>query len=340
MVDEAHYGQSMAAQRTQALLRLARHPRLRAIWLLTGTPMKNGRPDQLYPLLAAIDHPIARDQRAFEELFCQGHWSEEGGRRRWQAKGASQLEELRRLTRPLVLHRRKQQVLGLPPKQRCLHPIDLQDAESRGLDHRVAQVIDDYRHRVRQGLVRSDAEAFALLTALRRIGAEFKLPFAVQLLDDLRQQAQPVVLFSGFVEPLQLLHQRLGGEVLTGRLKPSDRQAVVDRFQSGKTNLLLATYGAGGLGFTLHRARQVVLLERPGLPGMLIRRRTDAIDWAWMAASPATGCNWVWPINWSMAWWPVRRARLKCCWVSAVSILSVSLCRPCSPAACKTSDEL
>ena len=59
MVDEAHYGQSMAALRTQALLRLARHPRLRAIWLLTGTPMKNGRPDQLYPLLAAIDHPIA-----------------------------------------------------------------------------------------------------------------------------------------------------------------------------------------------------------------------------------------------------------------------------------------
>ena len=267
VVDEAHYGQSMAAQRTQSLLRLARHPRLRAIWLLTGTPMKNGRPDQLYPLLAAIDHPIARDQRAFEELFCQGHWREEGGRRRWQAKGATQLEELRRLTRPLVLHRRKQQVLALPPKQRCVHPIALEEAEARGLDHRVAQVVDDYRRRVREGLVRSDAEAFAVLTALRRIGAEFKLPFAVQLLNDLRQRAQPVVLFSGFVAPLQLLHQRLGGELLTGRLKSTERQAVVDRFQSGQSDLLLATYGAGGLGFTLHRARQVVLLERPWTPG-------------------------------------------------------------------------
>ena len=267
VVDEAHYGQSMAALRTQALLRLARHPRLRAIWLLTGTPMKNGRPDQLYPLLAAIDHPIARDQRAFEESFCQGHWREDGGRRRWQAKGASQLEELRRLTKPLVLHRRKQQILGLPPKQRRFHVLALEDPEARGLDHRVAQVVDDYRRRVREGLVRSDAEAFALLTALRRIGAEFKLPFAQGLITELQRDAHPVVLFSGFIEPLELLQQRLGGELLTGRLKPVERQGVVDRFQSGDNNLLLATYGAGGLGFTLHRARQVVLLERPWTPG-------------------------------------------------------------------------
>jgi len=74
VVDEAHYAQSLQAQRTAALLRLARHPRLRAIWMLTGTPMKNGRPSQLYPLLAAMDHPIARDQRQFEERNCQGHW--------------------------------------------------------------------------------------------------------------------------------------------------------------------------------------------------------------------------------------------------------------------------
>ena len=114
MVDEAHFAQSLQAARTAGLLRLARHPRLRAIWLLTGTPMKNGRPAQLFPLLAAMDHPLARDQRLFEERYCQGHWRERQGRQ-WQANGASQLEELRRLTRPLILHRRKSQVLDLRP---------------------------------------------------------------------------------------------------------------------------------------------------------------------------------------------------------------------------------
>ena len=68
VVDEAHYAQSIKAQRTAALLRLARHPRLRAIWMLTGTPMKNGRPSQLFPLLAAIELLLenrSRGQRKF-----------------------------------------------------------------------------------------------------------------------------------------------------------------------------------------------------------------------------------------------------------------------------------
>ena len=41
----------------------------------------------------------------------------------------------------------------------------------------------------------------------------------------------------------------------------------MDRFQRGDSDLLLATFGTGGLGFTLHRARHVVLLERPWTPG-------------------------------------------------------------------------
>ena len=267
VVDEAHYAQSLQAQRTQALLRLARHPRLRAVWMLTGTPVRNGRPIQFFPLLAAIDHPLARDQRSFEEIFCQGHWSEQGGQRRWRVDGASRLEELRRLTRPLVLHRRKQQVLGLPAKQRCLHPVDLAGDQALGLDHRLRLVVDDYRRRVQAGEVRSDAESLAVLTSLRMIAAEFKLPAAEELVQRLRAEGDAIVLFSSFVSPLQLLQERLGGELLTGRQKPDQRQVAVDRFQAGATDLLLATYGAGGLGFTLHRARQVVLLERPWTPG-------------------------------------------------------------------------
>jgi hypothetical protein len=41
----------------------------------------------------------------------------------------------------------------------------------------------------------------------------------------------------------------------------------VDGFQAGRRPLLVATYGTAGLGFTLHRARHVVLVERPWTPG-------------------------------------------------------------------------
>ncbi|MFM7549794.1 MAG: DEAD/DEAH box helicase [Cyanobacteriota bacterium] len=271
IADEAHFAQNGSTARSQALLRLARHPRLRAIWLLSGTPMKNGRPAQLFPLLAAIDHPLARDQHQYEELFCQGHWREQGGRRVWQANGASRLEELQRLTRPLVLHRRKQDCLDLPPKQRQLLPLELSDAEAAGFQHRLQRTVDDYRRRAARGEVRRDAESLAVLTALRRIASDYKLPAGSALVERLLAQGEPVVVFSAFLHTARMLHRRgsaLGGAVLlTGALDPRRRQQEVDRFQAGAVPLLVATYGTGGLGFTLHRARHVLLIERPWTPG-------------------------------------------------------------------------
>lgn len=267
IADEAHYAQTMTAARTQAFLRLARHPRLRAAWLLSGTPMKNGRPAQLYPLLAAIGHPLAIDQRAFEERYCQGHWRDNGGVRHWQALGASHLEELQRLTRPLLLHRRKADCLDLPAKQRQRLPVVLSEAEGRGFQHRLQLKVDDYRRRAAAGLVRRDAEVLAVFTGLRQIAAEYKLPAAAALIEPWLERGEPVVVFTAFVAAAQLLQARLGGALLTGRLRAADRQSLVDAFQAGASSLLISTYGAGGLGFNLQRARHVVLLERPWTPG-------------------------------------------------------------------------
>jgi hypothetical protein len=190
IADEAHFAQNLRTRRSQGLLRLSRHPRLRAIWLLTGTPMKNGRPVQLFPLLAAIGHPLAQDQRRYEELFCQGHWSERSGRRLWQASGASQLAELQRLIRPLVLHRRKQACLDLPPKQRLIHGVALDASEAKGFEHHLERKVLDYRRRAALGEVRRDAEVLAVFTALRQISSSYKLPAAEALLRPLLPRAR------------------------------------------------------------------------------------------------------------------------------------------------------
>ena len=267
LVDEAHFAQNMAAARTRALLRLARHPRLRAIWLLSGTPMKNGRPLQLFPLLAAIDHPLGRDQLSFEQTYCQGHWRESGGRRHWQASGAERLEDLHRLIQPLVLHRRKQDCLDLPPKHRLICPVALNASQAQGFEHELQQRVENYRLRAARGEVRRDAESLAMLTALRQIGATYKVPAAQALVTQLLAGGAAVVVFTAFVAPAERLAASLGGAVLTGRLKPPERQRQVERFQAGRVPLLVATFAVAGLGFTLHRASHVVLLERPWTPG-------------------------------------------------------------------------
>jgi len=280
IADEAHFAQSLSARRTQAFLRLARHPRLRAIWLLTGTPMKNGRPAQLFPLLAAIGHPLGANQRAFEERYCLGHWREQGGRRLWQASGATQLEELQRLVRPLLLHRSKQHCLDLPPKQRRLVPVVLAAATARGFEQQLERRVDDYRRRASRGEVRRDAEALAVFTALRQIASQHKLPAAAALVAELLEAGEAVVVFTVFVATARLLHRHLQdrfpngaagaagpGGLLTGAVPARQRQRLVDDLQAGRSPWLIATFGSGGLGFTLHRARHVLLIERPWTPG-------------------------------------------------------------------------
>ncbi len=266
VVDEAHFAQSLKSKRTKALLRLARHPLLRAIWMLTGTPMKNGRPIELYPLLAAMNHPLAEDQRTFEKNFCNAHWREHHSHFVWSCQGVNNLGELSRLVRPLMLHRRKQDCLSLPPKVRKEHSVRLSKAESRGFDYRLSLVIDEYRSRVKKGLVQSEAESLVVLTALRQIASEYKLPSVSNFVNQFIKVGEPVIVFSAFIKPLKLLQNYLGGVLLTGQQSLKKREIAVNSFQKSETNLLLATYGTAGLGYTLHRARNVILIERPWTP--------------------------------------------------------------------------
>jgi superfamily II DNA/RNA helicase len=82
---------------------------------------------------------------------------------------------------------------------------------------------------------------------------------------------EAVVVFTAFVATARALRERLADRfpcvLLPGGVPADHRQALVEEFQGGGRSLLIATYGTGGLGFTLHRARHVVLIERPWTPG-------------------------------------------------------------------------
>ena len=268
IVDEAHFAQSINSKRTKALLRLARHPRLSGLWMLTGTPLKNGRPYQLYPLLAAMNHPIASNQDSFKRKFCNPHPKNKHDYSLWNSRGASNLDALGLAIQPLVLYRKKNKELKLPDKLRKIYEVELSFLEQKGFEYRIKLALDSYLQRVREGLVQKNAESLVLLTALRKISSEFKLLSVNNLLKRLGPDT-PVVLFSSFVEPLKLLQNTCNGYLLTGNQKITERDHLVKRFQKGEINLLLATYSSGGIGYTLHRARNVILLERPWSPGEL-----------------------------------------------------------------------
>ena len=76
----------------------------------------------------------------------------------------------------------------------------------------------------------------------------------------------------------------MGERLLTGRQKPDQRQLAVDRFQSGETDLLLATFAAGGLGFTPTALSMLFCWSVPGLLVTSTRLRIDVTVLACMEA--------------------------------------------------------
>jgi hypothetical protein len=264
ITDEAHYFQNEKSKRTQTLLGLIRNQNCIGNWLLTGTPIKNGRPINLVPLLQAIAHPIIENKWDYFKRYCNAKQTSFG----WDFTGAAHLDELSKKIEDGMLRRTKKECLKeLPPKTRLYAPVELESKQRKAYSNILNDLIADYKRRVREGEVDPAAEALVTLNYLRKTGSQFKVEAAVEWAQKLLEQGQQVVLFTEFRESAEMLHQRLGGELLTGETKATDRQEAVNRFQSEESKVFVGTIKAGGVGITLTSASDLLLVDRPWTPG-------------------------------------------------------------------------
>lgn len=275
IADEAHYSQSgKKSARGQAFLDLAANKNCMACYPLTGTPLKNGRPANMWPLLMAVRAEIAQDKSAYEKRYCAA-----GPTRfsRWDTTGASHLDELHTKCQPVMLRRLKKECLDLPEKIRTLRKIEMSTAAQKIYDRAFADMRTEYKRRIAEGEIMDNAEAIVLLTHLRRAGSIAKVESAIELAEDILDNGNSVVLFAEFVESAQAIAAGLksyGVELLTGDVTGKDadsdlskRQAMVDRFQAGKSRVFVSTSRAGGVGITLTAASDVLMVDRPWTPG-------------------------------------------------------------------------
>jgi len=267
--DEAHYAQNINSQRTKKMLELAHHENCLTAWLLTGTPIKNSRPVNLYPLLFAVNHPLATDKWEYERYYCNaGHKSVGKGKSVWDNSGAAHLDELAHKTEDVILRRTKDECLTeLPAKTRLFKEAELEAGAAKLYQETIRSFVDDYRRRAKLGEVDENAEALVTLNILRKVGSEFKVESAIALAEELLDQGQQVILFTEFVESAKAIASKLGGLLLTGETKPTDRQLLVDQFQAGGNKIFVGTIKAGGVGLTLTAASNVVLVDRAWTPG-------------------------------------------------------------------------
>jgi SNF2 family DNA or RNA helicase len=237
------------------------------VWLLTGTPIKNGRPINLFPLLKAIAHPLANNQKEYEEHYCSAYYRPVKKGWVWDNSGAAHLEELSAKTNDVILRRTKDECLDLPPKIRSFKTVELEKEDKKAYKKEIDDLVKDYWKRVREGLVDDGAEALVKINYLRRVGSKYKVREAIAIAEELLEQGEPVVIFSEFIDSAKAVYEALGGELMTGETPVEERSSIVNRFQSGESKVFVATTKTGGTGLTLTAASNVILINRLWTPG-------------------------------------------------------------------------
>lgn len=290
ITDEAHYAQSgEGSQRGQGFLNLAAHAR--AVFMLTGTPMKNSLPINLWPLLAAAKHPLATDRSAYERLYCGAYYRSIGRKRTiYDTSGASNLDELHERIRDVILYKKKSECVDLPDKLRVPRLAEVSSAGEGAYRKTIERLQEAHLERMAdksealkvgreellgEGIEESDlgefepeyASALVELGIYRHAASLAKVESAVEIAQEAIEQGQGVLLFTAFRDTAERLATKLDADCLTGEVTGKRRQDMIDRFQAEESKVLVATIGAGGIGINLTAAQVVVMVDRAWTPG-------------------------------------------------------------------------
>jgi superfamily II DNA or RNA helicase len=266
VLDEA---QAIKNARSQAA-RIVREFQAQQRIAMTGTPLENHL-GELWATFDAVEPGLLGSEKHFTRFFrtpIEKHGN------------ADRRERLKRRVAPLLLRRRKEDVLTeLPPKTEITRSVEL-EGEQRALYEtlRLAQherVREEVRKRglAQSGIVVLDAllklrqaccdPRLVKLEGARRVKQSAKLDHLLELLDGLLDEGRRVLVFSQFAEMLKLIGtaldaRRVRWQALTGDTPGTQRSDLIARFQAGAMPVFLISLKAGGVGLNLTAADTVI----------------------------------------------------------------------------------
>lgn len=279
-VDEAHRYKNPDAERTMALVGSDKDAKeyftytsiAERIVFLSGTPIPNGKPIELFPLLSrtASESIQFRNLDEYGKEFCAGRMvTRYEGKRviaNWDFQGASNLKRLRReLKSKLMIRHLKRDVLDeLPPKNRKLVFLDC----PKKLHKFEAKLLS--KHTIKE-LMGMDAKLGDIASYQKEVGIA-KLPQAIEYIRDLLENSNDkLVVFAHHVDVVEGLHAALkdfGCLTIRGGMNAVERQYKVKLFQTDKDfKVIVGNMASMGLGLTLTKAPGVVVVEYSWVPG-------------------------------------------------------------------------
>jgi SNF2 family DNA or RNA helicase len=240
VLDEAQRIKNRAGSTSEVLRGVAR----RRSWTLTGTPVENS----------------AEDLVGIFEFLAPGFLSPDLTPRK-----------MGRTVSDYVLRRTKEQVLSdMPPL--LFRDADLELAPQQRETYRLAEEEGVIRL-TKLGAAATIQHVFELILRLKQIcnfdpatGASSKLERLEADLEETATSGRKAIVFSQWVATIQRLAsllERFGPLQYHGQIPHGRREAVLRRFREDPARqVLLMTYGAGGVGLNLQFAHYVFLFDR------------------------------------------------------------------------------
>jgi SNF2 family DNA or RNA helicase len=264
ILDEAQAIKNAKSKTTQTIYALHAQHRL----CLTGTPLENHL-GEIWSMYHFLMPGYLGQYERFNRLF----------RNPIEKLGDAQRgQQLRQRVQPFMLRRRKEFVAKeLPKKTEIIRTVPLSGVQ-RDLYETVRLAMDKKVHDEinRKGLAGSHIMILEALLKLRQVCCDprlvkldrakgvkksAKLDLLMTLVPEMVAEGRKILIFSQFVSMLEIIEQELkqhkiSYSLLTG--KTQKREAVINTFQEGDSEVFLISLKAGGVGLNLTAADTVI----------------------------------------------------------------------------------
>ena len=260
--DEMHKMKNPTSQQTKGFLKCLPYCRIG----MTGTPLMNS-PMDLYVILKWLGY----ESHAFYSF--KQHYCVMGGYGGYEIVGYKNLDQLTAQVREIMLRRLKSEVLDLPEK---IYVDDIVE-----MDGKQAVMYKEVEAGLKADYINGDIDLTNPLSALIRlrqttgypgilsdeITESAKLDRMEEIVENCISNDEKVIIFSNWTQMTSVIFDKVakyGCGVITGETADSNRQAIVNKFQSDDTlKVIVGTIGAMGTGLTLTAATTVIFVDEP-----------------------------------------------------------------------------